>query len=122
MLRLEYFPSQWKCAEVIMLLKPSMPGYDLITAKILKELPSILVQTNKPTANTFKSDGNNHLKRITAIIQQKNSIPDHQFGFRKHHSTIEHVNRVYSIARNSIEEGKYCTAVFIDVSQVFDNV
>ena len=49
-------------------------------------------------------------------------IPDHPFGFRRNHCTVEQANRAYSTARKAIEGGEYCTAVFIDVCQEFDNV
>ena len=110
-LRLHHFPVQWKIAQVILILKPGKPpqypsSYRPISLlPILSKVMEIII-----------------LKRMTPIIEQKCIIPDHQFGFRKHHSTIEQVNRVYSIARNSIEKGEYCTAVFIDVSQAFDKV
>ena len=61
-------------------------------------------------------------RRMKPLIIEKNIIPDHQFRFRQHHSTIEQVNRVYAIARKAIEEKKYCTAVFLDISQAFDKV
>ena len=59
---------------------------------------------------------------MSPIIEQKCIIPVHQFGFRKHNSTIEQVNRIYSIARNDIKKDQCCTAVFIDASQAFDKV
>ena len=62
------------------------------------------------------------LKRSQPIIDEHQLIPDHQFSFRKKHSTIEQVNRVYTIARRALEEKKYCTAEFIEISQAFDKV
>ena len=62
------------------------------------------------------------LKRLCPIITYRKLIPNHQFGFRQYHSTIEQVNRVYSIARKALEDGNFCTAVFLDVSQAFYNV
>ena len=61
-------------------------------------------------------------KRIRPVINQHCIIPEHQFGFRRNHSTVEQVNRVYSTARIAIEDGEFCTAVFIDVSQALDKV
>ena len=43
--------------------------------------------------------------------------PDHQFGFRKKHATIEQVHRVVDIINTALEDKKYCTAVFLDISQ-----
>jgi hypothetical protein len=49
-------------------------------------------------------------------------IPNHQFGFRKQHSTIEQVHRVANLIREDLENKRYCTAAFLDVSQAFDKV
>ena len=62
------------------------------------------------------------LKRIQPIIDEQKLIPDHQFGFRQKHSTIEQVNRVFTIARRALEEKEYCTAAFVDITQAFDKV
>ena len=34
------------------------------------------------------------LNRLTPIIEERSLIPDHPFGFRKGHGTIEQVQRV----------------------------
>jgi hypothetical protein len=49
-------------------------------------------------------------------------IPSHQFGFRKSHSTVEQMHRVYQAIRLSFERKEYCTAAFLDVQQAFDRV
>ena len=62
------------------------------------------------------------IKRLNEILQDKKIIPEHQFGFRNQHSTIEQVNRVVSVIRNTFENYSYCTTVFLDVAQAFDKV
>jgi hypothetical protein len=52
---------------------------------------------------------------------RKKTIPDHQFGFRKQHSTIEQVHRVAKIIQKALKE-KNCSAVFMDNTQAFDKV
>jgi len=49
-------------------------------------------------------------------------IPTHQFGFRIAHSTIQQCHRITDIINKAFVEHKYCSAVFLDVSQVFDKV
>ena len=103
-----FFTSQSNGKQI---LKPGKPAelptsYRLISllpiiSKILEKLP---------------------LKRILPVINQHCSLSDHPFGFRRNQSTVEEVNPVYSTARKSIEDGIFCTAVFIDVSQGFDKV
>ena len=62
------------------------------------------------------------VNKLTPTVQQNNSIPDHQFGFRKKHGTIEQTHRLVTVIRKAFEEKKYCSALFIDVSQAFDTV
>jgi len=47
-------------------------------------------------------------------------IPDHQFGFRSKHATTEQIHRIVKRINNDMEVGRYCSAVFLDVSQAFD--
>ena len=49
-------------------------------------------------------------------------IPSHQFGFRKAHSKIQQCHRITDKINKAFEEHKYCSAVFLDVSQAFDIV
>jgi len=49
-------------------------------------------------------------------------IPDYQFGFRGRHETIQQIHRIVKRISNEMEAGRYCTAVFLNVSQAFDKV
>jgi hypothetical protein len=49
-------------------------------------------------------------------------IPLHQFGFRKAHSTIQQCHRLTYIINKALDDQQYCSAVFLDVSQAFDEV
>ena len=62
------------------------------------------------------------IKRLKPITERKNLIPNHQFGFRSKHSTIDQVHRITNIIENALEEKKICFAIFLDVAQVFDKV
>lgn len=55
-------------------------------------------------------------------IREKSVIPDHQFGFRKEHSTVEQVHRVCRTIRQSLEKKEYCSSAFLDIQQAFDRV
>jgi hypothetical protein len=46
----------------------------------------------------------------------------YQFGFRRAHSTIQQCHRITDIINKAFEEHKYCSAVFLDVSQAFGKV
>lgn len=62
------------------------------------------------------------LARMKEPIDERRIIPEHQFGFRNKHSTVEKINRVYNTIANALEEKKYCSAVFLDIQQAFDKV
>ena len=60
--------------------------------------------------------------RLMLFVESENLIPNHQFGFRKKHGTIEQVHRLVDTIHQTFENGLYCTAAFLDVSQAFDKV
>lgn len=62
------------------------------------------------------------LKRLNTIIQEKGLIPNHQFGFRNNHSTLEQVHRITDVIEEALERKKVCSSIFLDVSQAFDKV
>ena len=62
---------------------------------------SLLSMLSKLLENIF-------LKRLQLIINAKDIIPSHQFGFRASHSTTNQVHRI----TNSIEEAKYALHYF----------
>ena len=56
------------------------------------------------------------------IINEKNLIPPHQFGFRNKYATIEQVHRLTNKIYSALKQKKFCTAVFLDIEKVFDKV
>ena len=61
-------------------------------------------------------------RRLLSVINQIGVIPEHQFGFRERHSTVEQVSRVASTICNAFENKKFRPALFLDISQTFDRV
>ena len=60
--------------------------------------------------------------RLKTIIERKNLIPNHQFGFRSNHSTIDQVHRITDVIEKTIEEKKIGSTIFLDVAQACDKV
>ena len=110
-LRLNYFPYQWKVAQIILINKPGKQP-ELVTSYRPISLLPILSKIYEIVI----------LEKLNPIIEKNNLIPQHQFGFRKKHGTIEQVNRVVSKVRKTIENKNICNAVFLDVAQAFDKV
>ena len=59
---------------------------------------------------------------IKAIIEIKKLIPDHQFGFRNKHFTIEQMHRLINEIIIALESKQYCTALFMDKEKAFDEI
>ena len=111
MFRLSYFPKQWKVAQIILINKPGTPLKNVTSYRPISLLPIL----SKIFEIVIKN-------KLNHIITSNNLIPQHQFGFRKNHGTIEQVNRVTSEIREAIENKIVCNAVFLDVTQAFDKV
>ena len=110
-LRLSFFPPQWKVAETVMILKPGKPAHDPKSYRPISLLPI----TAKVLERLL-------LTRILHVIAEKKVIPEHQFGFRSKHGTIDQIHRIVEKIHDAFESKEYCSAVFIDISQAFDRV
>ena len=110
-LRLQYFPTQWKIAQIIPIHKPGKDPGLVNSYRPISLLPIMSKICEKLL-----------LERLLPEILKAKIIPEHQFGFRNQHTTIEQVNRVTRKIRNDLEEKRYVSAVFLDVSQAFDKV
>lgn len=109
LLQQQYFPQSWKCAIIIMIEKPDKPAEEVTSYRPISLLPIISKMFERII-----------LRRLSE--QSAEVIPDHQFGFRKGHGTIQQCHRIVATIRNALEEKKYCPAVFLDISQAFDKV
>lgn len=109
--KMQYVPSFWKVAEVIMIPKPGKPLTDVKSYRPISLLPILSKLYEKIL-----------LDRIKPIIEDNRIVPKHQFGFRNAHSTMDQVHRITDVIENALEEKKVCSAVFLDVSQAFDKV
>ena len=111
MSRLCFFPPQWKTAKILMVHKPGKPLEDPKSYRPISLLPV--------ASKVYESL---LLLRLLPIIKEKKLIPDHQFGFRQKHGTIDQVHRLVSKIHNTFEGKEYCAAAFLDISQAFDRV
>lgn len=110
-LRLNHYPSQWKYAEIIMILKPNKPENSVSSYRPI----SLLSTFSKIFERLF-------LKRLLPILEMQNIIPEYQFGFRHKHGTPEQCHRIVDVITNALEGKLYCSAVFLDIQQAFDRV
>jgi len=55
-------------------------------------------------------------------LNSQDRIPNHQFGFRQAHSTVQQCHRITDVINKAKENQQYCTAAFLDVSQALNKV
>jgi len=110
-LRTTYFPLLWKFSIIKMLPKPNKPSHNPSSFRPISLLPLLGKIFEKLL-----------LRRLYPILESQNIIPDHQFGFRSQHSTIQQCYRVTDAISTSLELGEYCTGAFLDISKAFDKV
>lgn len=109
--RLSHFPQLWKVSEIVMIHKPGKPAHEAASYRPISLTPVL----SKLWERIF-------LTRLKKHMDEINIIPNHQFGFRKSHSTVEQVHRVYNVVRQGFENKLFCSAAFLDVQQAFDKV
>jgi hypothetical protein len=56
------------------------------------------------------------------MVESNRLIPNHQFGLRQRHSSIEQTHRIIQRINEALENKQYCSAAFLDMSQAFDKV
>lgn len=109
--RLSYFPNAWKTAKIIPICKPGKPPDEPGSRRPVSLLP-IPGKVCESIVCT----------RLENVIQEKNLLPDRQFGFRKRHSTTHALLNFTNEVRESFREGKTMVAVGLDIEKAFDTV
>ena len=110
-LRIQYFPKLWKLAQITMLPKPGRNPRQTASYRPISLLPVFSKILEKIIYD-----------RIKPIIGKKKLIPDHQFGFRNKHSTIEQMHRLVNEIILALENKQYCTALFMDIEKTCDKI
>jgi hypothetical protein len=72
-----YFPTQWKVAQMILILKSGKPN------KLTSYWPISLLPI---VSKVFEKVP---LKRLLPAVENNGLLPSHHFSFRQRHSTIE---------------------------------
>lgn len=111
LLRLNYFPHSWKIAKMVMLPKPGKNPHEITSYRPISLLPLL--------SKIFETI---LLSKMKETISEKQLIPEHQFGFRNKHSTVQQTHRIVNSILEAIETKQYCTALFLDIEKAFDKV
>ena len=110
-IRLEYRPKSLRIAQMIMIPKPAKNPTDFSFYQPISLQPTIKKVLEKLM-----------LKTITKYLNPQDWIPNHQFGFRQAHSTVQQCHRITDGINWAMENQQHCTAAFLHVSQAFDEV
>lgn len=110
-LRMRYFPKMWKKSVIVMVHKPGKPRTEISSYRPISLLSSLSKVLEKLILN-----------RIGTIIKSRDVLPNHQFGFRTEHATIQQCHRLVDAISLTLENREICSAVFLDVTQAFDKV
>jgi hypothetical protein len=104
-----YFPSLWKHARVISILKP---GKDPALPSSYRPI-SLLDVICKLFEKIL-------LPKILHEVSERGLMPDEQFGFRPRHSTSLQLARLVERITRNFGEKRLTGAVFLDVVKAFD--
>ena len=61
-------------------------------------------------------------KRLSWFLEENNLISKYQSGFRKRHTTYDHIIRLETDIRKGFKYKKTTTAVFLDISRAYEKV
>jgi hypothetical protein len=83
---------------------------------------SNILSPNKPPTHHIQKPRKPSLKKTPPNVGKNQLIPNHQFGFRQRHSTIEQIHRTLQRINEALERKQYCSATFLNITQAFDKV
>ncbi len=109
-LQLGMFPTAWKSAKIIMLSKAGKNQSELKSYRPISML-SVLSKAFEKLLHCRLLD-----------ILPPTALPEHQFSFRAHHSTVDQIQIVTSTILSSLERKEFCAAALLEVSQAFDHI
>ena len=61
-------------------------------------------------------------KQLYTDFEQNNILNEHQYGFRKHKSTVQALLNHMQFMYDSIDSGSFVIFVFLDFKKAFDTV
>ncbi|GBL70831.1 RNA-directed DNA polymerase from mobile element jockey [Araneus ventricosus] len=104
-----YFPTRWKTATIIPILKPGKDPTDPVSYRPISLLPSI----SKIAEHIL-------LSRLNDYLEENNILIPEQFGFRKKISTTHQLLRVTEYIQEGLSSKQKTGAVFLDIQKAFD--
>lgn len=111
MLKYCTFPSIWKSAVIIPILKPDKDSKDPVSYKPISLLPILGKIAEVITKN-----------RLPEFLTQNNKLIPHQLGFMRNLSTTHQLFRVTELISEGLAHKESTSVIFLDVAKAFDRV
>lgn len=106
----QYFLEIWKTSKIILIFKKGKPDNQTFSYRPISLTPNI--------SKVYEIVINNS---IINFCNENKIIPDNQFGFKRHHSTIHAINKLLSDVTSHLAEN-IAKATFIDLEKAFETV
>ncbi|XP_076238648.1 uncharacterized protein LOC143181875 [Calliopsis andreniformis] len=110
-LNMNFFPSIWKKAKVLPILKKNKNPNDSSSYRPISLTPSL--------SKVYEAVIN---KKIVYHCNENNIIPDYQFGFRNQHSTPHAIHKLLPDINLQIGNSKIIGVALLDIEKAFDTV
>ncbi|KAK9880827.1 hypothetical protein WA026_013154 [Henosepilachna vigintioctopunctata] len=116
-LRLRYFPTRWKSADVIVFQKPGKTAAFPQHYRPISLLPSLskIAEGILPTSSLS-------LPRLKELVGENHLIPDEQFGFQPRTSSVHQALRLVEFSSGGFNLKMSTGVALFDVSKAFDKV
>jgi len=111
LLNYSLFPSKWKTAKIVAILKKDKSKTVPTSYRPISLLPNI-----SKIYETIINDN------ISNFCRENNIIPECQFGFQRKQSTIHALNRLTSDINWALNSKKCVGACLIDLEKAFDTI
>ena len=109
---LEYFPTVWKAARVVLVPKPGKDNYtEFSSYRPISLLPCLGKMFEKILAEWLDQH-----------LEDNSLINSNQFGFRKNHSAIDALDLLVGTTREKRKAGYKVSIITFDIKGAFDNV
>ncbi|KFM59099.1 RNA-directed DNA polymerase from mobile element jockey, partial [Stegodyphus mimosarum] len=110
-LQWQHFPEIWKTAKITPILKAKKPASSPDSYRPI----SLLSSLSKILEAVL-------LRRINDYLEHNGIIIPYQFGFRRHHSTVNQLYRVVEFITEGAQQKKVTGGLFLDIAKAFDRV
>lgn len=111
-IQLYHWPTSFKIAKVIPILKGGKPPSDPRSYRPISLLNSIGKILEKIII----------YRRLIVTVEEKQLLPEYQFGFRRGHSTTHQAARIKKIIQTNKHQKKSTGMILLDIEKAFDSI